>query len=173
MTQNVLKKTLLDFTQRYGFNIPDENWEMLVEEGEPYEIEFSLFSIFDNIGSACDPETGFGPSEYLPELIQDSLRLVSADDWRIDGVESRDSWSSATINLQNSQGSDYQIVIKGVEDSDWVPPSFYDGFNKFAETHCEKSLCAIYGEDAYRLIVMPHVAVKELQMIYRADIELY
>ena len=50
-----------------------------------------------------------------------------------------------------------------------MPASFYDEFNKFAETHCEKSLSAIYGEDAYRLIAMPHDAVKELQMIYRAD----
>lgn len=47
---------------------------------------------------------------------------------------------SATITLENSQASDY------------VPSSFYNEFNKFAQIYCEKSICAIHDEDAYRLI---------------------
>jgi len=57
MTDSPLKKTLLEFTKQYGFNILDQNWEYLIEDGEQYEIEFSLFSLFDNIGYADDYET--------------------------------------------------------------------------------------------------------------------
>lgn len=164
MVKDNLENSITAFAEHYSLDINKACFDELQTCCFRYEIEECLCSVFENVGLSEEYETGTGPSEYLPELLEYALSYVGANHWRVSKIISTDNWMTANISLENNKSEHYEYSLNDVNESDCIPASFYSEFNEFARAYCEKSLLT-FSSGFVRIIALPHQAIEDMEKI--------
>jgi hypothetical protein len=153
------------WANKYQLALDDEN----VTEGafdDSFELKDFLVFALAPAGTMALGEQGCPPSDYLADVIDDYLSLISDKDITLVSVESDDEWQTATAVFDDSS-EQITLVINDIYASDWVPSDVGDKMLALSAQRCPQRLYTIYGEDAFTVLYIPQDAVEEIETMLK------
>lgn len=165
-------EALQKWANENGFILDDKDWSG-IQIGQRHEIEDALVELFDGYGESFAIETGLGPHEYLPNVVEVILASLSPKEWALEDVYSEDDWDTAIVEMIHCQGDDYQFKVNEVCDSDWIPSNLFSQMGDFSKSQCNKTVVTFYGAEAYRVLMVVHKQANSLEAIISRYAEPY
>jgi hypothetical protein len=142
------------WANKYQLALDDEN----VTEGafdDSFELKDFLVFALAPAGTMALGEQGCPPSDYLADVIDDYLSLISDNEWQ-----------TATAVFDDSS-EQITLVINDIYASDWVPSDVGDKMLALSAQRCPQRLYTIYGEDAFTVLYIPQDAVEEIETMLK------